>query len=398
LSASNHLFDAAEHVRSDASGMLLPFEAAQVIDNLRYERYVRSGQRTLEKAWVKDVYYRFRPLMPVAFRKHLQGFYLRDRDRIQFPHWPVDRSVDILLERLLVLAMKEAGRDRLPFIWFWPDRHSSCGVMTHDVETKEGRDFCGRIMDIDDEHGIKGAFQIVPERRYPVPVSYLESIRERGFEINVQGLDHVGDLFGNREVFVESARKINQYAREYGARGFRSPALYRNTDWFQDLEFSYDMSVPSVARLEAQRGGCCTIMPYFLPGGMTELPVTMTEDYSLFHIMNDYSMSLWEKQMRLIIEGHGLMNVIVHPDYVTARPAMDVFRKLLERMNRLVADDGVWMTLPKEADRWWRERSQMKLVPAETGWKIEGPGSDRASVAFACVDGDRLTYEHEAKE
>jgi len=76
---------------------------------------------------------------------------------------------------------------------------------------------------------------------------------------------------------------------------------------------------------------------------------------------------------------------------------MDLFKGLLERMNRLRTDDNVWMPLPRDADRWWRERSQMELVSAGGGWKIEGPGSDRATLAFACIDGDRLTYQHEAK-
>jgi hypothetical protein len=248
-------------------------------------------------------------------------------------------------------------------------------------------------MDIDDEFGIKASFQIVPEKRYAVPLSFLNTIRDRGFEVNVQGLDHDGNLFQNRQVFLESARIINEYARQYGAKGFRSPILYRNSHWFQDLNFSYDMSVPNVARLEAQRGGCCTIMPYTLPGGITELPVTMTEDYSLFHVLKEYSTDLWEKQMNIVQKGHGLMNFIVHPDYLIAERAQSVFRSLLERLSHAREDEGVWLPLPREVDAWWRERNQMKLAPSGEKWRIEGPGSERARVAFAHVDGDRLVYE-----
>jgi hypothetical protein len=35
----------------------------------------------------------------------------------------------------------------------------------------------------------------------------------------------------------------------------------------------------------------------------------------------------------------------------------------------------------------------MKLAPSGEKWRIEGPGSERARVAFAHVDGDRLVYE-----
>src|SRR6185295_13035790 len=216
---NDRLFDASQHVESNGHGLSLPFDVRQVIDNLRYESYVESSGRLLEKAWIRDLYYRLRPLMPVSFRKHLQGIYLKDWERIAFPSWPVDCSVDVLLEKLLVIAMQSGQIDRLPFVWFWPDGHSACAIMTHDVETTTGRDFSCRTMDIDDEFGIKASFQIVPEKRYTVPDSYLESLRSRGFEVNVQGLDHVGNLFQNRKVFLKSARTINEYARQYNARG-----------------------------------------------------------------------------------------------------------------------------------------------------------------------------------
>jgi hypothetical protein len=267
--------------------------------------------------------------------------------------------------------------------------------MTHDVETTAGRDFCDDLMDIDDAFGIKASFQVVPERRYAVPSTYLDTIRERDFEINVQGLDHEGDLFRNRETFLEAAGKINSYARMFEAQGFRSPVLYRNIDWFRDLNFSYDMSVPNVARLEAQRGGCCTVLPYFLPGGMLELPLTTTEDYSLFHILNHYSTTLWKQQMGLILQGHGLMSFIIHPDYVISERGQNAYKELLEEICRLRSDDGVWVTLPREVDRWWRERSEMKLVKKGADWTIEGTGSERARVAYACRDGNGLAYELE---
>ena len=37
--------------------------------------------------------------------------------------------------------------------------------------------------------------------------------------------------------------------------------MYRNQDWYDVFEFSYDMSVPNVAHLDPMRGGCCTVMP-----------------------------------------------------------------------------------------------------------------------------------------
>jgi hypothetical protein len=392
---NGHLFDASEHVCHEDGTVGLPFDAGETIDNLRYERYVNGsvGRRWVEQSWVKGIYYGLRPIMPVSLRKHLQQIYLRDWNRIAFPNWPVDRSADILLERLLVIAMKEIQIDRLPFIWFWPDGHKACAIMTHDVETAAGRDFCDHLMDIDDEFGIKASFQIVPEKRYEVPESFLESIRQRGFEINVQGLDHDGDLFADRQGFLKRAKRINEYSKKWDAQGFRSPILYRNNSWFRDLDFKYDMSVPNVARMEPQRGGCCTVLPYTLPGGTTELPVTVAEDYTLFNIIQDYSIALWKRQMRIIADGHGLMNFIIHPDYILNGRARPVYTALLHELLRLRTEESTWIPLPREVDRWWRARNEMTLVHNRDDWAIKGPESQRARFAYARLDGGRLAYE-----
>ncbi len=94
----------------------------------------------------------------------------------------------------------------------------------------------------------------------------------RGFEVNLHDLNHDGRLFADKDAFLRHARRINDYAREFGCEGFRSGAMYREQGWFGAFEFSYDMSVPNAAHLEPQRGGCCTVMPYFV-GNILELPL-----------------------------------------------------------------------------------------------------------------------------
>ncbi len=126
-------------------------------------------------------------------------------------------------------------------------------------------------------------------------------------------------MFADKDAFVGHARRINDYTREFGCEGFRSGAMYREQGWFGAFEFSYDMSVPNAAHLEPQRGGCCTVMPYFI-GNILELPLTTIQDYSLFHILDDYSTTLWKEQIRLIREHHGLISVIAHPDYLIGQP------------------------------------------------------------------------------
>src|SRR3989442_3689828 len=223
-------------------------------------------------------------------------------------------------------------------------------------------------MDLDDLAGIKASFQLVPERRYPVPEGFLAEIRSRGFEINIHDLTHDGKLFSSHKRFLRLAEQINAYAKRYRALGFRSGGLYRKQDWFAALEFSYDMSVPSVAHLEPQQGGCCSLMPFFI-GRILELPLTTIQDYSMFHILNDYSIDVWRRQIDSITEKHGLVSFIVHPHYIIAKRARATYRALLEHLVQMRDERGLWIALPREVDRWWRERSQMTVVSDGSGWR-----------------------------
>lgn len=388
-------YDAIEYTTIEASVPCFPFDPVQVVDNLRFERYPVFANRTWKTftAWnaVRRAYYLARPLMPVKVRKHFQKFTLKDWDGIFFPTWPVDRTVDQLLEKVLKLSLQAQGASRLPFIWFWPDGHSSCTTMTHDVEESAGLEFCPQLMDMDDAAEIKASFQIVPEKRYKISPNLLQTFRERGFEVNVQDLNHDGNLYRNREEFLRRAEKINRYLIEFDSSGFRGGSMYRNIDWYDAFDLSFDMSVPNVAHLESQRGGCCTVMPYFI-GKVLELPLTTTEDYSLFHILDDYSISLWKCQVDLILEKHGLISFIIHPDYVIEDRARTTYQALLEYLSGLRSAGKTWIARPGEIDRWWRARSQMKLVSEGGKWRIEGAGKERAKVAYAILSGDEMVY------
>lgn len=394
-SAEFTLDDALKYVNTDQRGIALPFDIAEAVSALRYERYTKNanGARA-QGAFAKLVrtgYYAIRPAMSVSVRKHLQRYSLRNWDRGKFPRWPVDRSVEATIETALALNLQLQKTQQVPFIWFWPDGAQACAVMTHDIETAVGRDFCDRLMDIDDSYGVKSSFQVIPERRYTVPNSYLKKISRRGFEINVHDLYHDGNLFKDYEEFSRRAASINTHARRFEAKGFRAGALYRNIDWLELLDFEYDMSLPNVAHLDPQRGGCCTIFPYFI-GRILEIPVTVTQDYSLFNILRSYSLDLWEKQMAMIREKHGMMNFIVHPDYILNEREQGVYRSLLGRISELRETAGLWVTLPGEVNKWWRQRSLMKLQRKNGGWEIVGEGKERARIACARLENGKLVY------
>jgi hypothetical protein len=370
---------------------LLPFDPSQVAENLRCELYVGDWRSTMLMSALSKMYYFVRPILPVSIRKHIQKFHLKVRDNQAFPRWPVDCSVDNMLRQVLLLALRANGLPRIPFIWFWPDGAPSACIMTHDVETEMGRDYCSTLMDINSSFGINASFQIIPEQRYTVSPEFLDSIRNRGFEVAVHDLNHDGKLFRDHEQFIERAAKINDYGKEFRADGFRAGVLYRKQVWFDALKFSYDMSVPNVANLDPQRGGCCTVMPYFL-GNILEIPVTATQDYTLFFILDSYSIDLWKQQIGLIMENHGLLSFIVHPDYIGNARESDIYKALLTYLVRLREEKGVWSTTPREVNRWWRQRAGMNLVERNGQWEIEGEGRERARVAYASEKDGRLAF------
>src|SRR5712692_582372 len=153
--ASGELEDLWSDCCLNGSGVSLPFDPTEVVENWRLERYSSrlEGKRKAasSRSPLRAAYYSVRPFLPVSVRKHLQALYLSDWRKLTFPRWPVDHSVDSLLERLLMLSLQAGQMDQIPFIWFWPEGAPSCAMITHDVETTSGRDFCSELMDIDDE-------------------------------------------------------------------------------------------------------------------------------------------------------------------------------------------------------------------------------------------------------
>jgi len=392
VNAERTLQELSEGVAIKDGACHLPFDPTMAANQLRYEQYIDRPQKSAMKGQIRKAYYALRPMLPVPVRRHLQKVWLRGWDKKPFPHWPVDRSVDQMFEALMRFTLTASASERIPFIWFWPEGKSSCGVMTHDVETKAGLNFCSALMDINDAYGIKSSFQLIPDARYVVGDADLHEMKSRGFEVNVHDLKHDGHLFDEYELFRDSASRINEFGTRFGSKGFRAAVLYRNQTWFDALKFSYDMSVPNVAHLDPQRGGCCTVMPYFV-GDLLEIPVTATQDYTLFHILQTYSLDLWRQQITLIMEQHGLISFIVHPDYLDSADAVNAYRGLLKYLTELRQSAGLWIALPGEVDTWWRSRSKMRLVPVGNSWRIEGDEASRARVAFATIKNDKVCYE-----
>jgi hypothetical protein len=166
--AADDLTDCLPCAAVGDEGVQLPFDLSEVVTNLRQERYRRNGYSFLERTTSSEasqrLYYLLRPLLGVGLRKHLQKVRLRGWENIAFPEWPVDFSVERLMENSMALLLQSYGGP-IPFIWFWPQGATACAMMTHDVEGQVGAEFSEQLMDVDDTYGIKSAFQLIPEQQ-----------------------------------------------------------------------------------------------------------------------------------------------------------------------------------------------------------------------------------------
>src|SRR5262245_14326150 len=120
--------DMTHHVVTEDGVTCLPFDLTQVTENLRFELYSNGpcyGTSTFSSV-LMECYYLLRPFLPVAVRKHLQKARLSDWKTLKFPRWPVDRSIDLLFEQVLLASLRTKRLERIPFIWFWPDGAPSC--------------------------------------------------------------------------------------------------------------------------------------------------------------------------------------------------------------------------------------------------------------------------------
>jgi peptidoglycan/xylan/chitin deacetylase (PgdA/CDA1 family) len=247
------------------------------------------------------------------------------------------------------------------------------------------------MLQFEQKYGIRSSFEFVPEQRYEISRPLVNAIRAAECEVCIHGLNHDDKLFSSEQEFRARAKKINQYANDLGASGFRSPVMYRNPLWFDAFAFSYDMSVPNVAHLDPQRGGCCTVFPFFI-GDILELPLTTIQDYPIYNILRSNPLQIWTSQLETILAKHGLASFLIHPDYTMEQDRQTLYCELLDLIKTFGVQRNLWLALPGEVDRWWRQRNSMVLSQMDGKWVIRGDGSDRAAIAYARIERGTLSF------
>lgn len=350
-------------------------------DHLLHERYRGPTNRSRKL----EAYYALKPLIPRRLQLALRRAYAPRQARAQFPSWPLESSLVEHRDGQLLEQVRAAGGGPLPFVNWWPERKRAAAILTHDVEGPAGVANVMPVIELERRYGFVSSWNFVAEW-YPIPDGLFDAVRAAGCEIGLHGILHDGKLFSDRATFEANLPKIARYAQEWDVAGFRSPATGRNATWMHELPVEYDSSFPDSDPFEPQPGGCCSIMPFFF-GDVVELPITLTQDHTVWEILRSPGIELWERKTEWLLANHGLVNIIIHPDYVVEQRYMDRYEAFLAYLAGL---DDVWHALPRDAARWWRERGGLSIADDS---RVAGATSYDASVAYASERDGRLAIE-----
>jgi peptidoglycan/xylan/chitin deacetylase (PgdA/CDA1 family) len=315
--------------------------------------------------------------MPRFVQLGIQRLIMRQNRTIKFPRAPFEHLVADLLDFHVRSIAKTRGLEKIPYIAFWPDGYETAFCFTHDIEDRYGYERVAQLVDLEKRYGIKSTLNIVPEA-YEWDRSFLFSLIEEGFEIGLHGLNHDKRLFRTRKIFDARCRRMETYAKELNAVGFRSPSLQRYYPWMEDLPGIYDSSYPDVELFSLFAGGCCHILPWFIGSNKkVELPVTMPQDHYLFNLRRESGIEMWSDKWGIIRKRRGLGCVIIHPDYMMTPKHRG---KVEELIGLVTSDPKVWVTTATNIANWWIERSATELVEIKGKYSVKG--SKRAKLKF----------------
>lgn len=357
------------------------------IDDTYYlhERYQAVHRRAL----AMRAYYALKPLLPRRLQLALRRAYAPIQARRVFPAWPLE---PVLVERRddeLRRRLAQTPDGRLPMVNFWPEGRRHAVILTHDIESVAGIENIGRVREVERRHGFVSSWNLVAEW-YPIPDGLFDALRGEGCEIGLHGIHHDGRLFASRADFERNLPAIRRYVAEWDVVGFRSPATHRNAAWIGELPVLYDSSFPDTDPFEPQPGGCCSIFPFRL-GDVVELPITLVQDHTMWEILRDRGIGSWTSKSEWIMRQHGLINVIVHPDYVRDPARLELYDRFLAF---LAAQPGGWHALPRDVARWWRQREHLAVVPGPGGLpRLTGSSDYAATIAHAYECDGRIAFD-----
>jgi peptidoglycan/xylan/chitin deacetylase (PgdA/CDA1 family) len=366
--------------KNDAGSALLPFNPSEAIRNFwneRYLLYARPAAIIRLGRLARRGYYRARPVLPRSVQMSMRRSFSRVQAKARFPRWPVETTLHDFYDLLLKL-IADVADEPLPYIGVWPRKWTWAMVLTHDVEAQIGYERLPELLRVEVEAGYRSSWNFVPQNRYVVDDQLVETLREQGFEVGVHGFNHDGRDLSSLAILKRRLPAIRAYADRWQATGFRSPGTLRSAELMPLLGFDYDSSFTDTAPFEPQAGGCCTWLPYMIDD-LVELPITLTQDHTLFDLLGYRDERLWIEKARFLRRKGGMALVLTHPDYVGIPHLLDSYRRLLAEFED---DATAWKALPREVSDWWRRRADSHLEEVEGQWTVVGPAEREGRVEF----------------
>lgn len=306
---------------------------------------------------LRRLYYGVKPFIPWTARMALRRVLARRTLRRSGDVWPILPS-----------------SSRPPAGWRgWPEGKSFAFILTHDVEDRVGLSQVETLARLEMEEGFRSSFNFVPEGDYRVGSALRNWLIENGFEVGVHGLYHDGKLYSSQAVFETRAKKINEYLREWDARGFRSPLMHHNLEWIHQLDIDYDASTFDTDPFEPQPDGVGTVFPYWISrpdgGGYAELPYTLVQDSTLFNVLQRRDIQTWTTKAEWTAAQGGMVLLNSHPDYMDfagtgldpRQYPMHLYRDFLRAVKSRFAG-AYWHALPCEVADWIRPNGQRSVI------------------------------------
>jgi hypothetical protein len=296
------------------------------------------------------LYYNIRPFVPRRLQIALRRAVMQRKLHKVRGCWPIESK----------------AAEKPPGFQGWPDGKQFCLVLTHDVESRIGYDRCRELALLEKRLGFRSAFNFVA-RKYPVSSELRGWLVQEGFEVGVHGLYHDGKLYASRKIFQERAKGINEILHEWGAVGFRSPAMHYKADWLHDLDIEYDCSTFDTDPFEPEGSAYHSIFPHIVTHSdgvrsYVELPYTLPQDFTLFIMLQFQDISIWRQKLDWIAHHGGMALVLTHPDYMHMdnkgrsyeEYSTEYYEALLNYIHTHHAG-RFWPALPREVSAYWRQ-------------------------------------------
>jgi peptidoglycan/xylan/chitin deacetylase (PgdA/CDA1 family) len=313
--------------------MMKVISAFEGIDEQALKHYLLEDNFQSRFTLQQRIYYSIvRPFVPVPLRQWLQR---KTRKDIRWKESFIDDEY--------VNLIRKNGNNRITLQNLYPQSMQSCTVLTHDVETEGGMRFIPNVIELEKKYGFLSSWNIVPYK-YNIEDGIIKLIQDSGGEIGIHGYNHDGKLYYSEKIFTERAEYINEALKKYNAVGFRSPMVHRNLWWLQKLNIEYDSSCFDYDPFQPFPGGTGSIWPY-QANKFIELPYTMPQDHVLFYLLQEKSSDVWKKKADWIIQNHGVVLMLTHPDYLSEKNHLKYYEEILQYLSTF---KKVWRCLPRE--------------------------------------------------